>query len=173
MIDVISRCQAGEREAQKLLYDEHHQRVFRLAIRMVGRQDADDVLQQVFLQTFRGIRQFSGRASFATWLYRLTINECLQFRRRERRATCEMLADDPADNARPCAVDDEQQELLEKALARLDPELRALFLLREVDRLSYAEIAKALAIPAGTAGSRLNRARRQLREHLKRLGWEP
>jgi RNA polymerase sigma-70 factor (ECF subfamily) len=67
----------------------------------------------------------------------------------------------------------EHKELLEKALARIDPELRAIFLLREVEELSYREIAEALNIPAGTVGSRLNRARHELQQHLKDLGWEP
>ena len=71
------------------------------------------------------------------------------------------------------SLDAHRHELLDQALQRLDPELRAIFLLREVDDLPYAEIAKVLTIPAGTVGSRLNRARQQLREHLVQLGWEP
>ena len=66
----------------------------------------------------------------------------------------------------------EQQELLQAALQRIDPQLRAIFLLRELESQSYREIAQALAIPEGTVGSRLNRARRELKEHLAALGWE-
>ena len=67
----------------------------------------------------------------------------------------------------------ERKELMEQALARLDPELRSIFLLREVEELSYQEIAETLDIPEGTVGSRLNRARRELRGHVVELGWEP
>jgi RNA polymerase sigma-70 factor (ECF subfamily) len=67
----------------------------------------------------------------------------------------------------------EAKELLEVALSRLDPELRAVFLLSEAERLSYREIADAIEIPEGTVGSRLNRARRELRSILTNLGWEP
>ena len=125
---------------------------------MVGPQDASDVLQQVFLQTYRNIRQYSGRASFSTWLYRLTINECLQFRRRERRPGRETLIGEPIDRSPSHAMHAQRQELLEQALQKLDPELRAIFLLREVEGLPYSEIATALKIPQGTVGSRLNRA---------------
>ncbi len=85
-MDAVAGSQAGDRHAQRRLYDEFHERIFRLAVRMVGRCDAPDVLQQVFLQVFRNIHRFSGKSSFATWLYRLAVNECLQFRRRERRS---------------------------------------------------------------------------------------
>ena len=68
-------------------------------------------------------------------------------------------------------VDD--KELLEQGLGRLEPELRSAFLLREVEGLTYSEIAEALEIPEGTVGSRLNRARRELKQHLIELGWEP
>jgi RNA polymerase sigma-70 factor (ECF subfamily) len=68
-------------------------------------------------------------------------------------------------------VDD--KELLEQGLGKLVPELRSAFLLREVEGLSYNEIAEALQIPEGTVGSRLNRARRELKQHLIELGWEP
>jgi RNA polymerase sigma-70 factor (ECF subfamily) len=68
---------------------------------------------------------------------------------------------------------DEHKELLEQALARIEPDLRSIFVLREVEELSYREIAEAIEIPEGTVGSRLNRARRELQQHLAELGWEP
>ena len=67
----------------------------------------------------------------------------------------------------------EHKELLELALSKVEPELRSIFVLREVEGLSYHEIAEALEIPEGTVGSRLNRARRELQKHLVDLGWEP
>ena len=167
---VVSACQHGDRAAQRQLYDACHQSMFRLAVRMVGLQDAADVTQQVFLQAFRSIGQFHGRSRFETWLYRLAVNESLQYLRRNRRWRHRHLDWEPMDQSHHDDAD--RRELFEQALARIDPELRSIFVLREVERLSYREIAEALQIPEGTVGSRLNRARRELRQHLSDLGLE-
>jgi len=169
----IAACVLGDRRAQRLIYDHCHERLYRLIVRMVGRQEAADVLQQVFLQLFVSIGQFSGRAAFDTWVYRLAINECLQYRRRNSRARCDMPADEPIDHAASHTQRTQQHELLDRALAQLTPDLRAVFLLREVEGLSYREIATALQVEQGTVGSRLNQARTQLRKRLIELGWSP
>jgi RNA polymerase sigma-70 factor, ECF subfamily len=173
MAEIVTGCQQGDRQAQQRLYEQCHERVFRLLVRMVGRQDAPDALQQVFLQVFSKIGQFSGRARFETWLYRIAINECLQFRRRTARAHFDMPADEPIDPAAEPMLRAQQQELMERALAQLAPELRAIFLLKEVEGMSYREIASTLQIKVGTVGSRLNQARGQLRNILTELGWNP
>lgn len=170
---IIDACRQGDRDAQRQVYESTYDSVYRLMVRMVGRQDASDLTQQTFLQAFRKIDQFCGRASFATWVYRVATNEALQHLRRSRRLQTAYLRQEPMD---PC-VDNceniEDKELLERALARLEPELRAAFLLREIEGLPYNEIAQVLQIPDGTVGSRLNRARRELRKLLIELGWEP
>lgn len=168
----VTACQQGDRAAQRQLYEQCQERVFRLVCRMVGIQDASDLTQQVFLQTFRTIGQFAGASRFETWLYRLTVNECLQFLRRARRKPCEGLSHEPVDHRPADAVRVQHQELLDRGLARLDPELRCIFLLREVEGLAYRDIAIALEISEGTVGSRLNRARTELKERLIELGWE-
>lgn len=168
---VVSACKEGSRSAQRELYDSCHASVFRVAAWMVGLQDAADVTQQVFLQAFRSIGQFHGRSCFETWLYRLAVNESLQHLRRNRRWKYHALDWDPMDESQP-GENAERQELLEQALARIDPELRAIFLLREVEGQSYRQIALALQVPEGTVGSRLNRARRELRRLLAELGFE-
>jgi RNA polymerase sigma-70 factor (ECF subfamily) len=138
---------------------------------MVGAQDAADVTQQVFLQAFRSIDRFSGRSSFETWLYRLAVNESLQHLRRARRHRICSLRVEPIDDSQAPQAS-ERKELLQVALARLDPELRSIFLLCEGEKRSYRQIAETLGIPEGTVGSRLNRARRKLRAILMELGWE-
>ncbi len=170
---IVERCRQGDRHAQQELYEEFKDKVLRLVVRMVGQQDAPDLVQQIFLQTFRNIRQYSGRAQFGTWLYRLAINECLQLRRRIHRTTCCTLDHEPIDDSMSWSLQSENQELLGRALEGIDAGLRAIFLLREVEELSYAEIASVLQVSAGTVGSRLNRARSRLREELIELGWEP
>lgn len=170
--EIVTAAQRGDRNAQRELYELSYQNIFRLMMRMVGFQDASDLTQQVFLQAFRKINQFSGRSQFSTWLYRLAVNESLQYLRRSNRSQFQDLEHDPMDSSPDQAENIEQKDILERALARLEPELRSTFLLREVENLSYGEIAIALKIPEGTVGSRLNRARRELRQHLVELGWE-
>ena len=131
---------------------------------MVG-EESSDVVQQVFLKVFRGLSQFRGDSSFETWLHRVAVNEALQHLRRNERHDYKSLSDEPIDKKTPQGVS-EDRELLSQALKQISPDLRAIFLLREVERLSYAEIADVLEIPEGTVGSRLNNARSQLRAIL-------
>jgi len=170
---LIAACTDGDREAQRRLYDSFHASIYRLVTRMVGEQDAADVTQQVFLQAFRCLDRFAGRSSLDTWLYRLALNECWQFFRRQRRGKLQLLNREPMDDSPGHECDADHRELLEKALARLEPDLRAVFVLREVETRSYREIAEAMQISEGTVASKLNRARRLLREYLIELGWEP
>lgn len=171
--ELIGAAKRGEPAAQRRLYEEHRSQVYRLMVRMVGVDDAADVTQQVFLQVLRKIGQFSGQSQFTTWFYRLAVNEALQHLRRRRRAKSGSLEYDVVDRSPSRTRQYEQAELLEEALARLDSDLRAVFLLREVEGLAYHDISVALDIAEGTVGSQLNRARRLLREHLIELGWQP
>jgi RNA polymerase sigma-70 factor (ECF subfamily) len=156
------------------LYDHCAEPVYGLMVRMVGRQDADDLTQQVFLQAFRKLDQFRGGSSLQTWLYRLAANEALQHLRREKLRRTQPLEMDPRAQALDDSIDaSDRIEVVQSALARLDPELRLVLALKEEQQLSYRQIAETLNIPEGTVGSRLNRARQELRTELIRLGWEP
>lgn len=170
---LIAATMRGDRETQRQLYDAYQASIYRLVARMVGQQDAADVTQQVFLQAFRNLSRFEGRSSFDTWLYRLALNECWQYFRRERRGKWQILDREPMDDSPGHEHDSDYRDLLEQALARLEPDLRAVFVLREVEARCYREIAEVLQIPEGTVASQLNRARRLLREYLIELGWEP
>lgn len=169
---LLAGCRSSERGAQQRLYELSHRQVYRLMVRMVGLQDAADVTQQVFLQVFRKIGQFAGRSKFETWIYRLAVNEALQYLRKGDRWKFQTLAHEPVSHRKPEEDRGEHKELLEQALSRVEPELRSIFVLREVEGLSYREIAQAIDTPEGTVGSRLNRARRELQQHLTDLGWE-
>lgn len=159
----IASCRLGDRDAQRRLYEQHCDKVYRLMYRMAGSSNAEDLTQQVFLCVFKKLNQFQSRSSFSTWLYRIATNEALQFLRRQQRQRCQSIPHDVIDhfNGSPCL---DQQDLLEYALNQLDPDLRAILLLREVEDLSYYDIAMTLDIAEGTVASRLNRARRSLRE---------
>jgi RNA polymerase sigma-70 factor (ECF subfamily) len=169
---IVQACQQGDHAAQRRLYETSHQNVYRLMVRMVGNQDAADVTQQVFLQVFRKIGQFSGRSQVGTWIYRVAVNEALQHIRKAKRSRLRPLEHEPMDRTSDSHESFDDKQLLEQALALIDPDLRSAFLLREVEGLSYTEIAEALEIPEGTVGSRLNRVRRELRQRLAELGWE-
>lgn len=171
-VETVAACRRGDQIAQRRLYESAHQNIYRLMVRMVGLQDAADMTQQVFLQAFRKLDQFSGRSQFGTWIYRVAVNEALQHLRRSRRSRVGVLEHEPMDSSPDSNKNFADKELLEKALARLDPVLRSAFMLREIEGLSYCEIAEALQIPEGTVGSRLNRARQELKQHLIELGWE-
>lgn len=168
----VAECQAGTPTARGDVYALCADRVYRLMVRIVGLQHAADVTQQVFLELFQKINGFRGASRFETWLFRLAVNEAYRYLRKERRWKHQPLSHEPSE--RPSTRDDlgESKQILDKALQRVDAELRAIFLLREVEGLSYHEIAEVLDIPEGTVGSRLNRARRELRGMLIDLGWE-
>lgn len=169
---LVDACLVGDRIAMQQLYEQCSDRIYGLMVRMVGRQDADDLTQQVFLKMFRKLGQFNGQSKLETWLFRLATNEALQHLRRCKRRSTAALVNDPETSEPDCISAREETELLERAMSRLEPDLRAVLLLKEQQDLSYREIAGALDIPEGTVGSRLNRARKELREELLRLGWE-
>lgn len=173
LVRLLAEVRCGSREAQQRLYESFHRRVYRLLVRMVGRDDAEDLLQQVFLQVFRTLNQFQGQSRFETWLYRVSVNESLQHLRRQRSRRSVSLESDIMDRKLDPVLDFDQKELMEYALSRLEPDLRSLFLLREVEKQSYAEIAVVLQIPEGTVASRLGRARQLLKQYLVEFGWEP
>lgn len=171
-LQLVNACVAGDRCAMQQLYEQCSDNVYGLMVRMVGRQDADDLTQQVFLRMFRKLDQFNGQSKLETWLYRLATNEALQHIRRSKRRSTAPLVTEPATDDPDCVGRAEEAELLEAALSRLEPELRAILILKEQQNLSYREIAESIGIPEGTVGSRLNRARKVLREELAKRGWE-
>lgn len=169
---IVAGCRRRDPAAQRDLVLQTQDRVYRTLFRLVGAQDAEDVSQQVYLQVFRQISQFQGGSSFCTWLYRVTINEGMQHLRRRRGSWLSQLNSEPEDHKPNRSRQAESRELLDRALADIEPGLRSIFLLREVECLSYEEIASALGIAMGTVASRLNRARHDLQERLRRLGWD-
>lgn len=160
----VKSAAVGDRRALRDIYEATSDRVYRLMVRIVSVQDADDLTQQVFVKAFSKLSQFSGDAKFETWLYRLATNEALQHLRREKRRRTSELVVEPTTQPENNIEQDERACQLRQALNALDPELRAIFTLKEESGLSYQEIAETLDIPEGTVGSRLNRARRELRK---------
>lgn len=170
---LVLACKRGDRDAQRRLFDASHSQIYRLMVRMVGNQDAPDVTQQVYLQVYRKVGQFSGRSRLNTWVYRLAVNEALQHLRRKSRHPVTSLEYEPAGRDESHERRSDLAEALDVALASVDEELKTIFLLREVEELPYNTIAEILDIPEGTVGSRLNRARKELQSRLMQVGWSP
>lgn len=144
-------------------------RIYRLLVRMTGNaEDALDLAQETYLRIFEKIHQFDGHARIATWVYRVAVNEALQFLRRRKRETLTLSRDNGtsahAASTPPVTIDVRLD--VAQALSRL-PELeRTLVILRHFEGLDYADMASVLDKPEGTIASGLNRARKMLREIL-------
>jgi RNA polymerase sigma-70 factor (ECF subfamily) len=175
-----------------VLVERYQGRAYRLALRVLhDEEQARDAVQEAFLKAYVNLGRFEERSSFYTWLYRLVMNLCLDMRRRERSAQV-VETTEPADldwlgapEARPAGEDafraheegpeaafgrGEMREALARAIAELPEAARETLVLREVEGLSYAEIAASLGIPKGTVMSRLHYARRRIQEWLRRAG---
>ncbi len=171
----IEACRTGDIEGLGVLYELYAERVFRTCFRILGNQEgAADLTQEVFLRVFRQIERFEGRAAFSTWLYRLTVNLSLNRLRarklsRGRGVDLERVPEPPATGPSPERSSQcrEARDRLQWLLDHLSPEHRTIIVLREIEELSYREIAEALGIAMGTVMSRLHRARHELRRiHL-------
>lgn len=159
----VRRCQQGDEQAFRELLRRYRGRAVWLAAQILhDRTEAEDVVQEAFLQVFRSIRKFRGDASFYSWLYRIVVNLCLSRTRRKSAQHTDYVGDAPGGTS--SAATWELRIEVEAVLAQIGDELRVTLLLREVVGLSYVEIAAELGIPVGTVRSRLSAAREQFRQ---------
>jgi RNA polymerase sigma-70 factor, ECF subfamily len=162
--DLVSRAQAGRLDAFEELVRRHRLGAYRVALRMLGDEsDAEDATQDAFVQAWRKLAGFRADAAFSTWMHRIVTNRCLNMLRARRRT--EPLAEDqeaPASRPDRIAEGRWQIEDLKRAIGRLTPEQRAPLVLRELEGLSYEEIAETLELSIPAVKSRLHRARLEL-----------
>jgi len=177
---LVQRCAAGDEAACTELVSEHQRMVIQLAMNLLGdRDEAVDLSQEVFLRVFRTIHRFRGQSSLRTWIYRIAVNQARnkhRFWRRRHRADQVSLDEHLATHGEFVSEGDAtpervlaQKELatrLQTALDRLPFDQRTAIVLREIDGLSYDEIAFSLGLAIGTVKSRLTRARQALRLEL-------
>lgn len=174
--DLLAECGNGSCDALESLFMAHHKRVFSVALNFFGGNEgiAEDVTQQVFLKIFASPAKFRGTAELTTWLYRITINACIDEQRKSRRFS--FLADlfrigEPKTNR----TQDEkfyQKEVsgeVRRAVATLKIKFRLPIVLKYVENLSYREIAEVLECSEGTVASRLNRGHKLLARKLEHL----
>jgi len=179
---LISALQAGDEAAYEQLIERFQSPVYNLAYRLLNDQaDASDVAQEVFLKVFRNIGHFRGDSSLRTWVYRIAVNESHNrrrwlFRHRRGETGIEDSFDDVECREKPLmdagetpfdfTVNREAQLLLEEALTEINPVFRTALVLREVEDMSYEEIADILEVSIGTVKSRIVRGREALRRNL-------
>jgi len=163
------RASKGDVEAFKMLVEEHSGLVYRVALRILGVEDAKDASQEVWIRVWRNIKNFRGDSAFSTWLYRITVNTCLSVRRKETRRKereyggeeMPYLPEPRGGDADPeaAALGAEQREEIQAALGHVRAEHRAALVLRHMEGLSYSEIAQILDVPEGTAKGWVSRGR--------------
>lgn len=181
---LIRRLKAREERAFREFVDIHQERVFNLVFRMLGnRQEAEDVSQEVFVTVFKAIGSFRGESKLSTWLYRIAANHAknrLKYlaRRRSRRQSSiddvpegELHRSTGALSQQPdrVAMGHQLEALVQRALTTMDEDYRLIIVLRDVENLSYDEIAEISGLAMGTVKSRLHRARAALKKELTRL----
>jgi RNA polymerase sigma-70 factor (ECF subfamily) len=179
--ELVARARGGDKAAFRTLFDRYHRRAYGVAFGVVkNQQDALDVVQEAFIKVHRHLDGFQGASSFYTWLYRIVMNLAIDHLRRGKKQTefdetvrkDETLADGATlpqsahDNPSKTVARKELTDKLHAALAELPEYHRAVIVLREVEGLSYEEMAKVLRVPKGTIMSRLFHARRKMQERL-------
>ncbi len=188
--ELVARCQRGDRNAFRLLFVRYHRRAYGLALGVVHNPDnAADVVQEAFLKAHRHLDGFEGNASFYTWLYRIVMNVAIDHLRKQNRSPTvdyddavahmeedgapagqeailpQLLGGNPVKELQRKEIRDQ----LQAGLAKLTPNHRAVLVMRELDGLSYEEMAKVMKCSKGTIMSRLFHARRNMQKHLLEL----
>ena len=183
-LTLVKRVRSGDQRAFKLLVERYQRKIYSVALGMVrDREEAMDVSQEAFVKVYKYLDHFKGDASFYTWLYRITVNICIDVIRK-RGGRSEMLEFDESiqmdtneanlgalgtrlgTNPQKSALRKELAEKIQEALAQVPEKHRAILLLREVEGMSYEDLARTLEIPKGTVMSRLFHARAKVQKIL-------
>lgn len=173
---IVRKVLGGDANAFETLVLEYEKNVYNIALRMTGNsEDAADMTQEAFIKAYNSLQSFRGDSKFSVWLYRIVSNVCLDFlRSKNRRPTVSLSVEDDDGEDTQLDVADESQSpelLLDRKLTRdsvrrgldsLPPDYRQILLLREIQGLSYDEIAQTLSLEVGTVKSRIFRARKRL-----------
>ena len=182
--DLITAHKAGDESAFPALVRKYESRIYNHCLRMVNdREESADLTQEVFLKVFRNIGKYEHTYTFYTWLYRITVNCCIDYIRKKKRQLQSLSLstmnyeeigsgkeqDVPDTSLMPDKImrDAEVKEILHQAISKLSEKMRTIILLKEIEGFSYEEIADVLGCSRGTVKSRLFRARERLREIIE------
>jgi RNA polymerase sigma-70 factor (ECF subfamily) len=184
--DLVRAARGGDRQAFEALVRRYSERAFRAAFRVLRDvAQSEEVMQEAFIKAYRGLRNFESRSSFYTWLYRIIVNLALDRRRSEARAPSVQWEDAVASQVEPRALQPpaadpelashrrEVRQIVARGIQQLPEGQREVLLLREVEGLSYEEIAESMGISKGTVMSRLHYARKKMVSFLERNGIKP
>jgi RNA polymerase sigma-70 factor, ECF subfamily len=176
---LIEQCLAGDQVAWEQIVRQNWRKVFNVAYKFVGKHDeAEDLTQDIFLKIFKALKTFDRRANFQTWIISISRNLCIDHYRSVRKERQTIARDVDSNDLQPATSDRgpyaqaEHQDLraqLRQALETLPITLRTAVVLRDLQELSYQEIADRLGLPEGTVKSRINRGRIELAHQLRRL----
>ena len=181
---LVQQCLQGNGLAWEKLVRAHTRRIYNLCYRFTGhRHEAEDMTQEVFLRVYRTLGSFhSDQGAFTTWMTSLTRNLLIDhYRRTKRDRITDSMEDAPQVESKPApgrlpdqdALDSELSEQVQRALAKVSPELREAVILRDLQGFDYKEIQKVLGVPEGTMKSRINRGRIELAKRLEEMGIRP
>jgi len=172
----ISRCQQGDQDALKEIFDQYQKKVYGIAYGVVRhREEALDIVQEVFIKLFRSIKNFKGKSHFYTYLYRMTMNTAIDHTRKMKRQPPPNREEDgefqisanPEERPDRVLAHKELEEKVKWAMNQLSPDQKAALVFREVEGLSYQEIAEAMGCSIGTVMSRLHYGRKRVQELLR------
>lgn len=164
--ELISQCVSGSADAFRFIYEKFSGRVYALALRLCGNQDAaDDLTQEVFIKTWEGLSSFKGESALYSWIHKICIN-CFLMKLRADKNYEKKIAGS-SENPLMLAYNNDDISLdLEKALQKLPPQAKLVFILFEIEGYGHKEISKMLNIEEGTSKAHLHKARKILREEL-------
>jgi RNA polymerase sigma-70 factor, ECF subfamily len=179
-LSLINRFKAGDISAFEEILLRHQDKIYNLCRRMLGNsRDAEDATQDVFLKAYQNLNKFKPDSSLHTWLFRIAVNTCIDYKRKPffeslfktSKEGEVFVADRPADSPSPDRLYESKEinDAIQLALSRLSAKLKVVIVLREIEGLSYDEIADVLDVSTGTVKSRISRAREELKELLKKF----
>jgi RNA polymerase sigma-70 factor (ECF subfamily) len=180
---LIEQCLSGDQAAWEAVVRQHWRKVFNVAYKFVGKHDeAEDLAQDIFLKIFKALDTFDRRANFQTWIISIARNLCIDHYRSVRKERETIAREVDAGELTPASADrgpdgmleqNDLRALLQRALDKLPAALRTAVVLRDLQELSYQEIADRLRLPEGTVKSRINRGRLELARQIRRIQDHP
>ena len=179
-LSLINRFKAGDTSVFEEILLKYQDRIYNLCRYMLGNaHDAEDAAQDVFLKAYQNLNRFKPEASLLTWLYRIAINTCIDYRRKpffesvfkNSKEGDVFVVDQPSDSPSPEKLYESKEigNAIQFALGRLSEKLRTVIVLKEIEGLSYEEISEVLDVSIGTVKSRISRAREKLKELLNKF----
>jgi RNA polymerase sigma-70 factor, ECF subfamily len=174
--DILSRCKDGEQGAWNMLINSYSKSVYNIALNFFAERDvAADVTQEIFIKIYHNLDKFREEKNFSSWVFTISRNYCIDYWRKNKKYFLNNHElDDKISTGKPTPeenlIKESEIEILRKKISQLEPELRLIIILRDIQDLSYQEIAEKFSIPEGTVKSRINRARLKLAQAYLREG---